>query len=345
MLKRAKNLVTQNEKGKFAALAIQKPKTCLLTVTNRCVLRCKMCHLWKLNTIEDEVSVEDCKRFIDSLSQFDTDPIEVHLIGGESLIKRGILELIRYISNKGSRTVITSSGYTIAEPMAQAIVDSGLSMLNLSLESLSPSVHDFLRGRDGCFQRVMDAIEYFNRIGRRGMKLGINSIITGANLDDIVTLTEWVQQNEWLDSIYFMAVMRPFGSSYDWDWFKKDGCRDLWPSDYSRVESVLDKLIELKRSGYKIENLIGQLQAFKSYFSNPFKFIKVNRCNLSEQAINVNAIGDVYICFFMDKLGNIKTDNIVELWYSQKAAEIRKQMYACRKNCELVVNCYYENEY
>jgi len=47
----------------------------------------------------------------------------------------------------------------------------------------------------------------------------------------------------------------------------------------------------------------------------------------------------------MEKLGNIKTDNITELWYSDKAREIRKQMNGCRKNCELVVNCYYENEY
>ena len=49
--------------------------------------------------------------------------------------------------------------------------------------------------------------------------------------------------------------------------------------------------------------------------------------------------------FFMEKLGNIKTDNITQLWSSDKAKEIRKQMNGCRKNCELVVNCYYENEY
>ncbi|MBU3911684.1 MAG: radical SAM protein [Candidatus Omnitrophica bacterium] len=324
---------------------IKKPKTCLLTVTNQCVLRCKMCHLWKLDTAKDEVSIDDCKRFIDSLSQFNVDPIEVHLIGGESLIKKGILELISHIRGKGSRTVMTSSGYTINETMAQGLVDSGLSMLNLSLESLNPSVHDLLRGREGCFQQVVNAIEHFKRIGKKGMKLGINSIFTALNMDDVVELAKWVQQNESLDSLYFMSIMRPFGSSFDWEWFKKDGCRELWPSDYSKTEDVLNKLIELKKSCYKIENPVGQLQSFKTYFKNPGHFIKSNRCNVSEQAINVNAIGDIYICFFMEKLGNIKTDNITELWYSDKAKEIRKQMNGCRKNCELVVNCYYENEY
>lgn len=323
----------------------KKPKTCLLTVTNRCVLQCKMCHLWRLDTAEDEVSIEECKRFIDSLSQFGTEPIEVHLIGGESLIKKGILDLIRHISGKGCRTVMTSSGYTIDEKMAETMIDSGLSMLNLSLESLNPSVHDSLRGKDDCLKRVMNAIEYFNRNRRKGMKLGINSIISGPNLDDVVKLTEWVQKRDNLDSIYFMAVMRPFGSGFDEDWFRRDGFRHLWPSNRSQMESTLDKLVELKKQGYKIENPVEQLQSFKSYFNNPTHFIKSNRCNVSEQAINVNAIGDVYICFFMDRLGNIKTDNIVDLWHSKKADEIRKKMHACRKNCELVVNCYYENEY
>lgn len=324
---------------------IKKPKTCLLTVTNQCVLRCKMCHLWQLNTAKEEISINDCKRFIDSLEGFGSEPIEVHIIGGESLIKKGILELIAYISSKGSRTVMTSSGYTIDETMAQGIIDSGLSMLNLSLESLKPSVHDLLRGRDGCFQQVMNAIGHFKSIGKKGMKLGINSIITALNLDNVVELAEWVQQNELLDSLYFMSIMRPFGSQVDWEWFKRDGCRELWPADYSKVESVLNKIIELKKSCYKIENPIGQLQSFKAYFKNPDHFIKSKRCNVSEQAINVNAIGDVYICFFMDKLGNIKTDNIAELWRSEKAKDIRKQMNDCRRNCELVVNCYYENEY
>ena len=324
---------------------IKKPRTCLLTVTNQCVLRCKMCQLWKLDTAKDEISVEDCKKFVDSLEQLNPDPMEVHLIGGESLIKKGILDLISHIRGKGSRTVMTSSGYPINETMARGLVDSGLSMLNLSLESLTPSVHDRLRGREGCFQQAMKALEHFKRIGKNGMRLGINSIITASNLDDVVGLAEWVERNELLDSLYFMSVMRPFGAPVDWEWFKKEEFKELWPADYSKVESVLNKLIEMKKSCKKIENPEGQLQTYKDYFKSPDHFIKSKRCNVSDQAVNVNALGDVYLCFFMEKLGNIKTDNIAELWRSSKAEDIRKQMSSCRRNCELVVNCYYENEH
>jgi len=313
-----------------------------LTVTNQCVLRCKMCHLWQLDTAKEEININDCKRLIDSLEGFGSEPIEVHIIGGESLIKKGILDLVSYISGKGSRAVMTSSAYTIDETTASAIVDSGLSMLNISIDSLNPLVHNFLRGRDDSFQRAISAIGYLSKYKGNTLKLGVNTVISGKNLDDIVELSRWAEGNKNLGSIYFMAVMRPFGSDLDWHWFEKEEYSYLWPSDYSKVETVLGNLIDLKNKGFKIENPISQLESFKSYFKDPFDFIKARRCNVSEQAININAVGDAYICFFMEKLGNIKSQDIVSLWNSETAQKIRKEMSVCRNNCELVVNCYYE---
>ncbi len=324
-------------------MTYKKPKTCLLTVTNSCVLRCKMCHLWQLNTAEDEISIDECKKFINSLSQFSAEPLEVHLIGGESLIKKGILELVRHMADSGLRTVITSSGYTIDETMAQALVNSGLSVLNLSLDSLNSSVHNSLRGRDDCFKRVMDAIGYFSRIKKNGFKVGINTVISASNLGDIIELTELVNNNKDLESIYFMAVMRPFGSNLDWQWYEKKEYDFLWPKNHGKVDSIIDKLIELKRAGHKVGNPVEQFDDFKSYFHNPQKFIRGRKCGLSHYAINVNAIGDVYLCFFMESLGNIKDRNIdiKELWTSEKAEIVREKMIRCQKNCELIVNCYY----
>lgn len=321
------------------------PKTCLLTVTNSCVLRCKMCNLWSLNTLDKEIEADECKRFVDSLSQLNSDPMEVHLIGGESLIKRGIFDLIRHISSKGWRTVITSCGYTIDEAVARILAESGLSMLNISLDSINPDTHNALRGKDDCFSRVMKAIEFISKYKGSGMKLGINTVISAANLDEIAPLVEWVSANSNLDSIYFMAVMRPFGAPVDWQWFKKPEYQFMWPQDPNKVSAVLDKIISMKKQGRrKVENPIGQLEDFKSYFASPEKFIKERRCSLMHNAINVNAIGDIYLCFFMESLGNVRKGNIRELWFSEKAKKVREKMSQCQQNCELVVNCYYEDK-
>lgn len=318
------------------------PKTCLLTVTNSCVLKCKMCGLWQLNTLKEEVNTQECKRFFDQLADFTGEPPEVHLIGGESLIKDGIFELIAHIKAAGSRTVMTSCGYTINEETAKKLVDAGLSILNISLDSLDPGTHNFLRGKEDCFERVSRAIGYLSKLKKNGMILGINTIISAVNLEGIIPLAEWVESNADLDAVYFMAVMRPFGSKEDWGWYKNKEYSFLWPSDMRRVAFVLDRLKDLKRHpGSKIANPVPQLEDFKSYFENPEKFIKTKRCNLTHHAVNVNAIGDIYLCFFMESLGNIRYCNIKDAWGSEKAEAIRRKMMACRQNCELVINCYY----
>ncbi len=322
---------------------VRPPRTCLLTVTNQCVLHCRMCHLWRLDTAGQEISIDDGKQFVRSLGGFAGDPVEVHLIGGEPLIKEGIFDLIRCIRQGRGRTVMTSCGYPITPGAARDIVDSGLSMLNFSLESLDPEVHDYLRGQKDCFGRVCKAISYFEPMRSQSPRLAINTIITALNMKDLPRLARWVREHPMLESIYFMALMRPFGSSYDWQWYKNSPARELWPQDTSEVCGVLDELIDLKKDGCRIENSLGQLNMFKSYFRDPDRFVKMHRCNLSDEAVNVNALGDIYLCFFMEKLGNIRTDNIVDLWYSQKARQIRHKMRQCRQNCELVVNCYYED--
>ncbi|MDD5560758.1 MAG: radical SAM protein [Candidatus Omnitrophica bacterium] len=322
-------------------MKIQNPKTCLLTVTNSCILRCKMCNLWQLNTQENEISVDDCKRFVDSLEQFRQEQFEIHIIGGESLIKKDICELVKHISRKGWRSVITSCGYTIDEPMAHALVESGLSLLNLSLDSLVPEVHNYLRGRQDSFQRLMRAIEYLSKFKGERLKLGINTVISAYNLDGLSALTEWVIGNHKLDYIYFMALMRPFGAEVDWEWFKKKEYESLWPSDADKLDRGIDSLIRLKSKSSKLQNSVKQLEDFKSYFRNPAGFIKTNKCNLAYQAINVNAVGDIYLCFFLDKLGNVRDGDITRLWSSARAGSIREKMLRCKNNCELVVNCYY----
>ena len=116
----------------------------------------------------------------------------------------------------------------------------------------------------------------------------------------------------------------------------------MWPDDSDVVSRSLDALIEMKKNGSKIGNSIPQLEAFKAYFSDPARSIKQNGCHLGQDAFNVNAIGDAYLCFFMEKLGNIKEASPSALWYSEAADRIREKIKKCRKNCELLVNCYYE---
>ena len=276
------------------------PKTCLLTVSNTCHLKCKMCDLWQKDTAHEEISIEECKHFINALGEFEGEPLELHLIGGETFIKKDIFDLIRHARTRNSRVVVTTSGYAITPEVAKEIGRSGLNMLNFSIESLQAQTHDFLRGVGGIHKKAMEAIEHVAHFAPE-TEMAINTIITKQNMHDVVALTKWVDDNKRLSQIYFMAVMRPFGSDLDLDWYDTERAHILWPDNYPEVETVLSELSAMKRSGVHIGNSCGQLEVFKAYFRDPRNFVKKTGCNLDEHALNVNAIGDVYLCFFMEK--------------------------------------------
>jgi len=174
--------------------------------------------------------------------------------------------------------------------------------------------------------------------------MGINTIIMQPNLNELIPLCNWVTAHPRLSHIYYMAVMRPFGAKAAVRWFATERGKGIWPERYADVEKVLTALIQLKQKGAPIGNSIGQLNAFKAYFKNPDECIKHRGCTLEHHALNVNAHGDAYLCFFHDALGNIRTHTPQELWQSAHADTVRSHMRHCTRNCELLVNCYYEDE-
>ena len=317
------------------------PESCLLTVSNACHMKCLMCDLWKQGELPEDIEINDAKKFITDLNAYCDKPVELHLIGGETFCKEGIFDLIKTAKESGSRVVATSSGYPITKNCAEEIGKSGIHFLNLSIDSLTPEVHDFMRGVKGAHAKVMRAVENMREFAP-DVELAVNTIIAKPNLKGIIELAKWVNEKDFFIQIYFMAVMKPFASDLGDDWFQTERGRVLWPDDSVEVNEVLDELIELKKGGLKIGNSVTQFDVFRKYFDDPRRKIREKGCPLGMHAINVNAHGDAYICFFKDKLGNIKEDSVEQLWDSERSSKVREKMKDCNCNCELVVNCYYE---
>ncbi len=312
-----------------------------LSLNNTCNLHCKMCHIWTLDEGENKLTLEKCCEIVDDLKDFDVKA--VRLSGGEPLLSSWALDLVQHISQKGYPAVATTNGSMITEAFAKRIVSSGIANLNLSLDSYTHEVHDSIRGFSGSYEKIIKAIDYLFSFSDR-VKIGINTVISNLNLDEVVPLTEMVQADERIDHIYLMAVMQPFGTPPDREWFLNNKFRFLWPQDKDKTRSVLGQLIRLKRNGYKINNGFAQLGTFSDYFVAPLNFIKKNKCNLGKEAVEINQLGDVYLCYYYESIGNILDESFLDIWNSDKAKQIRRKINDCRQNCNLLINCYFEDE-
>lgn len=316
-------------------------------ISDDCILKCKMCNKWKEDIFIKEKteipSLKDWKNCISSLRGITDSSFQINFGGGEPFLYRDILELVKFCKSKNFKTNIATNGYLIDKEMSKKIADSGLDSLIISLDSLKEETHDYLRGVKGVYQKVMDTIGYLNKYCN-GLYKGICCVIYEANLDDVVKLVEWVDRDERLNSIYFMAAMQPNNTPLDAEWRKKDEYRFLWPSDPCKACSVVDEIKRLKKNGSKITNQICQLEAFKLYYQSPERFVKNTKCNM-DSAVHISSCGDIFLCYRWPPLGNIQTDDLDKVLSSKKASQIRQDISNCKNNCHFLLNCFFKDDY
>lgn len=319
-----------------------KPCFCCISITDKCILKCKMCYKWQDEAAFATPSIEQYKTFILSLRGLVDKGFTINFAGGEPLLYEGVLELVKYCVSNGFSTNIASNGWLIDEEMAKRIADSALNEINLSLDSFNESTHDYLRGVKGVYRRVMRAIEYLNKYSKN-TRIGICSVIYDSNLDELLSLIDWVNNNDMITLISILAPMQPNNTEFEKRWWEGK-YSFLWPKNTGKAISFIDNVIELKKNHCKIGTPMHQLEAYKPYFRSPDRFVKKNVCN-ADRAINVNARGDVSLCFRAEPIGNITSkEDITEFWHSNKAWQMRQKIYSCRDNCHSLLNCLPEKD-
>jgi len=323
-----------------------KPAFCCFGVVDECFLRCKMCQKWKPDpNIQDRErpSIFYWKNAIESLRGIVDKSFLINFGGGEPLLMEGLLELVRFAADIGFRTNIATNAYLIDEDMAKRIADSGLSSVNISLDSMNETAHDYLRGRKGVYKKAMNAIDYLDKYSSKDFEIIICCAIYDINMEEVIEVAEWVNQHSRIKWIYFMAAMQPNNTTPSPNWHKED-FGYLWPQDAEKITSVIDHLIDMKKRGYKINNQICQLEAFNKYFNYPDRFVKNTACNL-DRAVHISSVGNIYICYDWECLGNIMRDDLACVWYSKEADKVRENIRNCKKNCHHLINCFFEGDY
>ncbi len=318
-----------------------KPKFCCIAATDYCMLRCKMCNKWRERIPNpDEIpTIEEWKRFIAQFRALVDEGFELDFGGGEALSLPGILEMVKFAKEQGFRTTMASNGYLINKDMAKRIAAAGVDAISLSLDSPYARVHDRMRGVKGVYKRVMNALSYLTKYSPHTKK-GLCCIIMNENMNDLIKLAHTADRDRRVDWLYFMAVVQPnYSGALDSQWHQEYNY--LWPKDIPKLIGIIDSLIEMRQKGSKISNRLEHLRAYKAYFADPKKFVNRAKCMVGGAALSINTYGFIQLCFFMDFIGNIRKDDIRELWYSQDAQEIRKRVSECKTNCHLLLNCCY----
>lgn len=138
---------------------------------------------------------------------------KVRLTGGEPLVRRGIVELVRRLrSIEGiSELTMTTNGTRLAE-YAEKLRETGLDRLNVSLDTLDPEKYRRLT-RIGSLSDTLRGLDAARQAGFRNIKL--NTVLMGGINDDEIPEIAALAKDGAFD-VRFIELM-PIGECADWD--------------------------------------------------------------------------------------------------------------------------------
>lgn len=155
-----------------------------LSVTKRCPLRCVYCK-GEEEKIENELSASQIEKIVRAFALCGIK--KVRLTGGEPLMRSDILDIAKRIAKTDGieKLVITTNGVMLKE-YARGLKESGVSAVNISLDTLDREKYKKLTGCD-CLDSVLESIEEAQKCGFSHIR--INSVlIRGKNDSDAESL-------------------------------------------------------------------------------------------------------------------------------------------------------------
>ncbi len=256
-----------------------------------------------------KLTTEEIKATLDEVAKLGV--CYISLTGGEPLLRADVEEIADYIVKKGIMVGLTTNGTLITDNRAEKIAKS-FDYIRISLHG-TEEAHDYITNREGTYKKVIENIKKITSINDRKARVGINFVITTEGQSDIEKFYNYAINHLNVDFVSFIPV------NISEDLEIKD---DL---AYDRIFENIKKL-KMKQGG------IGDTNKF---IRRPSFDLGRDYCDAGKLFFAILPNGDITICTTSQLcVGNIKKDDLVELWRSGKISEIG-DVYG--RNCE---GCY-----
>ena len=189
-----------------------------VSVTDRCNLFCQYCRLSTEEILPNNQEILNFDELVRLLRIFLELGIErIRLTGGEPLLRRNLVGLVRTVSQlPGLQEITLTTNALLLERYAAALQAAGLRRVNISLDTLDPKIFDSITQRDGSARTaaeglptVLAGIAAAVRVGLQPVKVNM-VVMRGINDHEIPAMVHFAQQQGLL--LRFIETM-PIGEA------------------------------------------------------------------------------------------------------------------------------------
>lgn len=149
---------------------VNRFNTVFLAITKKCALQCEHCFEWDNLNKKDVLETNDLQAIVKRIQ--DKGVSQIHLSGGEPLIKMNTVLKLLNSGDKSSEFWVVTSGYKLNENNAKRLKEAGLKGVVISLDHFIPKLHNTFRHFNDAYYWVEEAVKNANK----------NHIITALSL-------------------------------------------------------------------------------------------------------------------------------------------------------------------
>jgi cyclic pyranopterin phosphate synthase len=264
-----------------------------VSVTDRCNLRCTYCLPEGSDLLfgkRDFLSPAEIETMVGALVRLGIR--RVRLTGGEPLVRRDLLEIVRRVrALPGLEDLALSTNGTELERMAGPLRDAGVDRVNISLDSVDPErFHAITRGD---LEQVWRGVEAALETGLHPVKLNA-VLLAQSNLEDVDRLAALTLDRPL--SVRFIEMM-PTASN-----------QHLQPAQYLSCDAVRSRLEERHGALLAVEDAAPRTGPAKAFrlpgavgtvgFITPLSHTFCAECN----RLRLTARGELRLCLFADRV-------------------------------------------
>lgn len=297
-----------------------------IDITSECNERCIHCYI-------PNGAKNQCKRL--SLQVFRLlvdDFVElggkyIVLSGGEPLMHPDIMEMLRYCSEKNLETSIFSNLTLLSDGHLQMMKTSHVSLVQVSVYSMNPDVHDAITQKRGALVKTLSAIE---RLRNEGLNVQVACPVMLQNKGGVADIIKYVKQKGL--SLRTNSLILPTTDGDDT--FIKTSALTL-----EQKKSMLCDMIEVD-SAFTKEVLLEKNENSVELCSNPKVFLNSSLCEAGVNSCSVSVDGYVCPCpkWQSYHLGNIYEKRLTEIWYNNPLLSTIRRINR-QKNFPECLNC------
>jgi MoaA/NifB/PqqE/SkfB family radical SAM enzyme len=290
------------------------PIDAVIAVTYRCQARCRMCSIWQIKEHRD-VPPDVYAGLPKSLN-------DVNISGGEPFLRKDLADIVANVYDRlpHARMVVSTNAF-----LGKALIPRALELkeiksdigFGISVDGVD-EMHDFVRGIDGGFDKVVTVVKGLKAEGVRNLRIAYT--LTTDNADHMIKVYELAKE---------LGVQFTMQVSHDSEFFfgRHDSTivktrHPLFGSEKMRGD--FESIINGELASFNVKRLV---KAFGFY--GMYKLAAEGEQLFPSQPgvdyFYLDPSGDVYPSVLHNYvMGNLSENDFDTLWRSERAEEARK---------------------